>query len=528
MIDAMRISLKLSGGLTSSTGRLKIVEIDEAPFTLGRSPEASWPIEDDTRQASGLHFQLRLVGGQLMLTDMSSNGTSIGESGNRLQKSQPTPLGDETLVLLPSGSVLISKESSGLMDDPLVKGGDVELDDPFGTADFRRRPRSGGEGKLSLDHSDGADPPDISRALGSLGPLSLEPTAPGQAQQSSMREMRTRAEPTPTCKAPTKPPSENGMTETASREANSGGALAGRVDLEKEDPFSDFSPDDLSSGRASTSPRSLPHSFETPADPFDDGPAAHAAGGQTPGSLKPPASQRPPFEDPFDPSQPPDSAAAQSPPLVSPEADNGSETAYATMGATGDEAADAAALDALFVEIGVDPAKLSAEERRALSAEVGIVFVAMAEALRQLLATRDETKRALGIAGTELEIGANPLKVAVDPQDAARSVLVPLSSGFLHGERAVDDALAKMQTHNATVLEGVRLAIRRVMALLSPEEIEARGPAGWLERTVPAARKAALWDRYEETHKAASERHETDIRGLIGRDLDALYKSLKL
>ena len=129
----------------------------------------------------------------------------------------------------------------------------------------------------------------------------------------------------------------------------------------------------------------------------------------------------------------------------------------------------------------------------------------------------------MGVAGTQVEIGANPLKVARDATSAVDGLLHPLSSGFLFGEEAIADSLNSMQSHQMALVGGIRTATKLSLEAFDPAEIEKRASKRGVLNSIPMVRKAELWDRFVEGYEDVSDRVDSDIRMVIGRELDRLY-----
>ncbi|SEA47166.1 type VI secretion system-associated FHA domain protein TagH [Rubrimonas cliftonensis] len=182
-----------------------------------------------------------------------------------------------------------------------------------------------------------------------------------------------------------------------------------------------------------------------------------------------------------------------------------------------------AALAALFDAMGLDIDEVPRGRRVARAREAGAVLVAMADALRQLLDSRRTVKRELGVAGTEIEFGANPLKFAPDAQAAADGLLRPLTSGYLSGEAAVADALKSLVSHQMALVGGIKTAMRVALESFDPETLEQTLERRGLSQVVPALRKAELWDRFVEDYARVADQADDDIRALIGRELNKLY-----
>ncbi|MDP5291705.1 type VI secretion system-associated FHA domain protein TagH [Oceanimonas sp. CHS3-5] len=64
----------------------------QAGGTIGRNQRCDWPLPDDRRHLSGLHAEVTFEDGRFYLTDLSTNGTFIQTSGERLPANQPVPV----------------------------------------------------------------------------------------------------------------------------------------------------------------------------------------------------------------------------------------------------------------------------------------------------------------------------------------------------------------------------------------------------------------------------------------------------
>jgi type VI secretion system protein ImpI/type VI secretion system protein len=189
----------------------------------------------------------------------------------------------------------------------------------------------------------------------------------------------------------------------------------------------------------------------------------------------------------------------------------------------GSGAADAT-LRALFAELGRDNYDMMTDaQRHEMAVHVAKTFGAMADAIRQMLETRADVKRALGVTATELGIGANPLKFARTKKAALDGLIQPLSDGILHGEEAVDDSLHAMQAHQYAMISGIKAALQTALKEFDPLLIEKHLEQGTVGKLVPGSRKRALWDSFTENYARFREQAEENFRVVIGRELDKLY-----
>jgi type VI secretion system FHA domain protein len=77
-------------------------------------------------------------------------------------------------------------------------------------------------------------------------------------------------------------------------------------------------------------------------------------------------------------------------------------------------------------------------------------------------------------------------------------LLGPRQPGFLPSEHAIEEAFRDLQSHQVATLRAMQGALRATLERFSPTAIRARANAGgMIERILPAARDAALWQAYE-------------------------------
>lgn len=502
----MRVTLRLADGLYSDEGMMKVVTLSERAFVIGRAPEADWTLTDPSNQISGVHLELRCRGGDLLLVDQSSGGTALGSASNRLQKGQPTNLPDQCMLLLPVGSLSVQIQREGAGAERL--GDDGEEDDFFRVGEIRRE-RGLGQGRPTprpitprglleeslpddplsrVGHVAAADPmaavsSKLMNANDLLGDGSAAQPEPRRETAQPVRTSR-RAEPAALPISAYPPSWPEGMEmPTADPPPRQAPAPAEKSrswldDDEEDDPFGN-----VPVSPAPLEPESQPEPEPEPLPEFTQPVVQHA---DLPSSaVEPHPSEHPPAD-----------------PVASPGLD--------------------AAIEALFRELGLD-ADMPADDRIALCGEIGRTYAAMADAMRQMLETRAEMKRALGVVATEIEIGANPLKIARDRDGAVQGLARPLASGYLSGEAAVEDSLHSMQAHQYALVSGIKAALQKTLDTFDPKALEEkltqRGMSAWLA----SRRKAALWDRFVDNYEMFSDQAADNFRVLIGRELDNLY-----
>ena len=581
----MRVTLRLSGDARAADGMLKAVTLGAQPFVIGRDASCDWSVSDGAAMMSRRHCTLRLKDGRVLLTDESSNGTALGDPGNRLVRGQPTPLPDTARLWLAGEHVRVDYEAHAA-EAP------QETEDFWGLDEVRKRNATRRDGPAKAEPLPdldllGVDEPDRNDPLN----LALDevPRSDALADTLSLDD-----EPSPRAPMPAPERAEDRTTFTtraAGPSAASAADLFAVEEADEDDPFSDMggggsaaAPDPLSLDDAPPPPPRA-----SAADPLsldDDGPARDplalddppprraadplslddddggASGPSTvfPGAAAPardPLSlldedEAPRAPDPLslddspvggsggDPLSLDDSPAlstaipgaglAAAPPTVAPArpqtlAPPPDVASGPPQRAPARPAAaeDDAAVTVLLATLGIPAHEIPPEARPALVAEIGRSYRALADGLRQLLAARRDVKIGLGLGATQIETGANPLKFVRDADGAVNALLRPSASGYLAGTVAVEDAVQALVRHQGALVGGVRASMQVALDAFEPKSLEEKIAKRGLAAVIPMKRKAELWERFTQHYNEFAAEANDDIRRVIGKALEKLY-----
>jgi len=84
----MELVFELSGGESPGLGQLARKTFKQAGGLIGRADNCDWVIQDNDSHISGQHAQVTFNDGEFYLTDLSTNGTEIMPSGQRLRRGE--------------------------------------------------------------------------------------------------------------------------------------------------------------------------------------------------------------------------------------------------------------------------------------------------------------------------------------------------------------------------------------------------------------------------------------------------------
>lgn len=143
-----------------------------------------------------------------------------------------------------------------------------------------------------------------------------------------------------------------------------------------------------------------------------------------------------------------------------------------------------------------------------------------------LLAARTIAKRELGASRTQIRTRENnPLKFSPDADVALNHLLGPPRRGFLAPLPALTEAFDDLRAHEVALLTGMRAALDEVLSQFNPQTLEGRlAPRGVWESLLPAARKAKLWECYDEQYAGIVREIEGDFDSMFGRAFLQAYE----
>ena len=536
----MSVTLRFqSSGVVPGDGRP--VTMRGPSLTIGRGPENDMVLPDPDRQISKTHCVIENHNGNLVVVDLSTNGTFLNYGKIALGRT-PTPLNDGDVLVMGAYELVVQvsaqsyEPAAPLMDERASFGNAARAPDPM---------------RLLEDAGPGGDFLD-----GLLG--GAKPKGPGQfrgAQDDIVELLPPLGE-----DGPLLGPAPDLDSGPAMRDHSSAGSDAFRAPVAARsvipDDWEDFLapikpatpsfappppaaaavmiPDDDIFGidaAPPTVPELSPVMVEVPPVPANH-PAVDfdAFVTKTP-DLPVPESVAAAF-DPFatDPNRPSKSsiAPAQSAvvavveaevPLPEPEPAQPQPTASAQVYAGTDAAR------AFLAAVGADEMRITDAELPDTMARLGKTMKAMITGLREILMTRTSIKSEFRIEQTMVNVGGNnPLKFSISPEQAVEAMIKPTVRGYLPADRAAEQALEDIRAHEVAMVTGMEAALKGVLGKLDPalltQKIEAKGGFGGFLKN----RKAQYWETYEAMYAEISDQAENDFHELFAREFAKAYK----
>ncbi|MFD3190516.1 type VI secretion system-associated FHA domain protein TagH [Sedimentitalea sp. HM32M-2] len=465
-------------------GNARPMQMQGGSLTIGRGPANDLVLPDPDRQLSKSHCVIEDHNGNVVIVDLSTNGTFLNYSKIPLGR-VPTPLNNGDVLALGSYELVVE------IRDELADPGDLI---------------AGPAAQGPASHGDAANAPDPMALLDDAGPggdflddlLGAEETPTGPSQLNPVDPIDELLPPLGEDEDPFfQKPSDGREGDGASRPMHNPSA---------QDSFSpqatganlipDDWDDDLLGGNG-TADTAAPAS-ELP---------------KTVLPAPPPKGTPPHATQPSDPQQ----SARRTPPVLPGEA---------TGPIDPDAPLDTDAARAFLRAVGAEEVSVAEADMVTTMARMGRVMKTLVTGLREILMTRTSIKSEFRIEQTMISAGGNnPLKFSISPEQAIEAMVKPGARGYLSAETAAEQALDDIKAHEIAMVTGMEAALKGVLARLDPQElagkIETSGGLGSLLK----GKKARYWEVYEKMYADISDQAENDFHDLFSREFARAYKA---
>ncbi|WP_457312786.1 type VI secretion system-associated FHA domain protein TagH [Sphingomonas sp. UYAg733] len=462
---------------------------------IGRSSTCDWSLPDPRNHISSRHCEVSFDGQHYILTDLSTNGTFVNGAGERMG----APRRIDDCDVLQIGQYEIRAGLSG-------RAGLREDDAPPAAQPWR-----GWDDGVTP-----ADTPPSSTSAASSGWASAAPPAsngrggwqPQQGPSLARTDQPRASTPSPIAggwAAPVAPPETPVLSAwsapIAAPEPASGWSSAA------SDRPSAPAPDDvwgrIAEGNVVDWARGgFGQPVDTLRDPLGLAPAAPRAAlpAETPQIAR--------FGSSDDgwgtPAQPPAAPAAPMPASAGTPASGG--------------------IEPFIAGTGLDLAQVG-DRSPALLGRGGRLLYRLVAGLVVMVEARARAKAQLGAETTAFTPeGNNPIKFARTPEEALAMLLNPPQRGFMDAERAIEDAFVDLQSHQMATLRAMQGALKATLDRFAPTAIRGRAESGGLlERILPAARDAALWQAYEKEFGGVAQGSDEAFMDVFAKEFRRAY-----
>jgi len=176
-------------------------------------------------------------------------------------------------------------------------------------------------------------------------------------------------------------------------------------------------------------------------------------------------------------------------------------------------------LEALLEGMGLGDMKPVPQFDRENMRQLGQMLSMFSQGTVALLSSRSILKRGVKADMTMvLDDANNPFKLLPSGKTVLMQMFGTHMPGFMPPKKSVRDALIDLQAHQLGMISGIRAIIASMLQSFNPEQLEeeAKRDGGVSRLSLPASRKAALWDHFVRCYGNTAGEIEDDFHTLFG------------
>lgn len=158
-------------------------------------------------------------------------------------------------------------------------------------------------------------------------------------------------------------------------------------------------------------------------------------------------------------------------------------------------------------------------------AEFGLVLRSVIEGLMEVLRARGEIRSEFRLPQTTFKPrDNNPLKLAVNAEDAIHNLLVKRNPAYLGTTAAFDDAFKDVRHHQLAMLAGMRAAYGFMLQRFDPQALKAQFDAKPGRKGFGFGAQGRYWESFEEFYREMTADSDDCFRRLFGDQFARAYE----
>jgi len=158
-------------------------------------------------------------------------------------------------------------------------------------------------------------------------------------------------------------------------------------------------------------------------------------------------------------------------------------------------------------------------------AEFGQVLRSVIEGLMEVLRARGEIRNEFRLPQTSFKArDNNPLKLAVNAEDAIHNLLVKRNPAYLGTTAAFDDAFKDVRHHQLAMLAGMRAAYAFMLQRFDPQTLKAQFDAKPGRKGFGFGTQGRHWEAFEEYYREMTADSDDCFRRLFGDQFARAYE----
>ncbi len=155
----------------------------------------------------------------------------------------------------------------------------------------------------------------------------------------------------------------------------------------------------------------------------------------------------------------------------------------------------------------------------------GKLFKSAIKGTIEILHSRAEIKNEMRMDMTTIQpVQNNPIKFAVDIDEAIRKLLDIDNISYMEPEQAMNEVYDDIASHQLAIISGIQASLSHVLKRFEPKQLitrfEENSP---ISASIPVHRKAKLWEAFENLYEAIGEEAEDDFNRLFGQEFAKAY-----
>jgi type VI secretion system FHA domain protein len=157
--------------------------------------------------------------------------------------------------------------------------------------------------------------------------------------------------------------------------------------------------------------------------------------------------------------------------------------------------------------------------------KAGAMFGALVRGLWEVLRARTAFKEEFRVERTMLgAANNNPVKFAIDPEQALEGLARPAARGFMAPLDAVEESFDDIRRHELAMMAAMHRALSHVLEEFDPETLESKLEGMSFLDALPGGRRARYWDLYVKHYAEIARKAEDIFEGALGREFVAAYE----
>jgi type VI secretion system protein len=118
----------------------------------------------------------------------------------------------------------------------------------------------------------------------------------------------------------------------------------------------------------------------------------------------------------------------------------------------------------------------------------------------------------------------NPIKFAINIEEALTKLLIEKNKSYMGAEEAMKEAYDDIKSHQVAVISGIQASLVYVLKRFEPENlIERLEKESPVSANIPIHRQAKLWNKFEELYDTIESEAEDDFNRLFGQEFAKAY-----